>query len=192
MRIKPITADEHPALHQLVAALAAKAGVPMPGLYLQPMAAFVARADVRKRRIIFSPAAFSRQPSDMVALAAHEMGHLRPNAAPLPIWLERARLVVTLGCLAALVAQLWGVAAALLVARIIHDGWIGFYLRQEERMADEFAAFLIGPAALLAIYEGLKPMKDRPLVERLILWMSRYPVERPWLKEMEAWPRNAN
>jgi heat shock protein HtpX len=80
-RAQPLSQDEAPELHRLVAELAGRAGLPMPRLYLIPSEqpnAFATGRNPRHAAVAVTAGLLDQLPLEQVrAVVAHELGHVR-------------------------------------------------------------------------------------------------------------------
>jgi heat shock protein HtpX len=80
-RARPLGEAEAPALHQAVAGLASRAGIPMPRLYLIPSEqpnAFATGRNPDHSAVAVTQGLLERMPSEQVeAVLAHELAHIR-------------------------------------------------------------------------------------------------------------------
>lgn len=173
---------EMPELYRLVDALADRGGVPRVSLFYSPEdIQGAAAAEPLALRITLHPAAFNATPAQTLALMAHEMGHIAHRHGPAP-WLLRWFRPFAL---AALVALLWAppaVTALWATAVVAREAWMRRETHRIEREADEWAASVIGAAAVVEWYASI----GGPLhwTRRVACMLQTYPMHRPWIDSM--------
>lgn len=174
--------EEMPDLYRFVDALADRGGVPRVSLFYSPADIHgAAAAEPLALRITLHPSAFNGAWAQTAALMAHEMGHVAHRHGPAP-WLLRWFRPVAL---AALVALLWAPPAWMALwgaAVVAREAWMRRETHRIERDADEWAASMIGAAAVVDWYASL----HAPLhwTRRAACMLAGYPVRRPWIDAM--------
>lgn len=164
---RPLPWYEAPELHELTVALARRAGLPAPRLYLLPgaQANAVAVATARESAIGVTAALLEHlPPAEVAAVIAHEVAHLRHKDLPLALvaggLAGAASLLAELGRWGLILGFLLGLpvaAGAALLALGVATGVPLLALalrmalsREREYLADAGAAALVGDPELLA------------------------------------------
>ncbi|MFO7274435.1 MAG: M48 family metalloprotease [Bacillota bacterium] len=167
MGARPIQWFEAPDLYELVGALARRAGLPTPRLYLLPggMVNAVAVATRSSSAIgVTWPLLQYMPPDELAAVIAHELSHIRHGDLPLHMVAAglagAATALAELGRFGVILAWLLGVpvgpgelAAALLVAAGVPAVALALRMavsREREYLADAGAAELLGSPELMA------------------------------------------
>lgn len=164
---RPIQWYEAPDLYELVDALARRAGLPTPRLYLLPggMVNAVAVATAGSSAIGLTGPLLRLMPADEVAaIIAHELSHIRHGDLPLSMVAAglagAAAVLAELGRFGVILAWLLGVPvgpgellAALLIAAGVPAAALALRMgisREREYLADAGAAALVGSPQLMA------------------------------------------
>jgi len=193
-RAQPLGHVEAPELHQVVADLAGRAGLPMPRLYLIPAEqpnAFATGRNPRHAAVAVTTGLLGQLPHEQVrAVVAHELGHVRNRD-------------ILVSSIAAMVAAAISAIANILQFSLLFGGqgdedggplaWLGILVaiivapiaamllqlgvsRQREYLADATAAQLLGEGrplanALESIERGTRsaPMPVNPAIASLYI-----------------------
>lgn len=184
--VHPIPRELLPPLYAVADCLADRAGIARPLLLYVPHWRGFSAIATQDGGIVLTDAGLALPPPALLALLAHEIGHLAERHTLAPRWffvLRRPMGLAALGLALALGNAPLTLAATLALA--LADRACRDVIARQEAEADAWAVRLTGSVAgLLAI--AAPPVPARGWWRRAWLAGSGYPTERPWLVAMAA------